>query len=182
MMDSLSQTVVKFVPRCPIDNKSTLIQVMAWRQTGYKPLPEPMLTHFTDKYMLHWGRWVKNLKLVDIFLWCIYLLPALLRKILVENPSKRATISVISKHQWFNKSFANKSKFVEAMASIFNMSFGLKCNLANLLVLWKRMDYYLPRADSRFAPSQWETALLCNDVSHWLGANLESALPIFIDC
>ena len=25
-------------------------------------------------------------------------------------------------------------------------------------------------------PSQWETPLLCNDVSHWLGANLESAL------
>ena len=32
------------------------------------------------------------------------------------------------------------------------------------------------RADSRFAPSQWETALLCNAVSHWLGTNLESAL------
>ena len=32
------------------------------------------------------------------------------------------------------------------------------------------------RADSRFAPSQWETAFLCNDVYHWLGANLESAL------
>ena len=32
------------------------------------------------------------------------------------------------------------------------------------------------RADSRYAPSQWETVLLCNDVSHWLGANLESAL------
>ena len=35
------------------------------------------------------------------------------------------------------------------------------------------------RADSRFAPSQWETALRCNyhdDVSHWLGASLESAL------
>ena len=29
------------------------------------------------------------------------------------------------------------------------------------------------RDDSRFAPSQWETALLCNDVSHWLGASLE---------
>ena len=26
-----------------------------------------------------------------------------------------------------------------------------------------------------FASSQWETALLCNDVSHWLGASLESA-------
>ena len=32
------------------------------------------------------------------------------------------------------------------------------------------------RADSRFAPSQWEMALLCTDVSHWLSTNLESAL------
>ena len=35
------------------------------------------------------------------------------------------------------------------------------------------------RADSRFAPGQWEAALLCNDVSHWLDANLESALKRF---
>ena len=35
----------------------------------------------------------------------------------------------------------------------------------------------LLRADSRLAPSQWETALQSNAVSHWLGANLESALP-----
>ena len=34
------------------------------------------------------------------------------------------------------------------------------------------------RADSRFAPSQWETALPCNDVSHWLVASLESALGL----
>ena len=27
------------------------------------------------------------------------------------------------------------------------------------------------KADSRFAPSQWETALLCNGVYHWLGAS-----------
>ena len=32
------------------------------------------------------------------------------------------------------------------------------------------------RADSRVAPSQWDTALLCNDVSHWLDENLEPAL------
>ena len=36
------------------------------------------------------------------------------------------------------------------------------------------------RADSRFAPSQWETALLCNNVSHWLGASLESALEVVV--
>ena len=34
----------------------------------------------------------------------------------------------------------------------------------------------ITRADSRFAPSQWATALLYNDVSHWLGASLEAAL------
>ena len=36
--------------------------------------------------------------------------------------------------------------------------------------------YDVSRADSRFAPSQWETSLQSNAVSHWLGANLESAL------
>ena len=30
-------------------------------------------------------------------------------------------------------------------------------------------------ADSSLAPSQWETSLQSNAVSHWLGANLESA-------
>ena len=33
-------------------------------------------------------------------------------------------------------------------------------------------------ADSRLARSQWKTALLCNYVSHWLGASLESALLV----
>ena len=34
------------------------------------------------------------------------------------------------------------------------------------------------RADSRLAPSHLEMALLCNEVSHWLGASLESALGV----
>ena len=34
---------LKFVPKGPIDNKSSLVQVMAWRRTGDEPLPEPML-------------------------------------------------------------------------------------------------------------------------------------------
>ena len=34
--------------------------------------------------------------------------------------------------------------------------------------------------DSRLAPSQWETSLQSNAVSHWLGANLESARKISI--
>ena len=43
----------KFVPESLIDNKSALIQVMAWRRTGGKPLPKPMLSPFIDAYMRH---------------------------------------------------------------------------------------------------------------------------------
>ena len=38
------QISLKFVPRSPIDNKPALVQVMAWRRTGDKPLPETMVT------------------------------------------------------------------------------------------------------------------------------------------
>ena len=47
------QISLKFVPKCPIHKKSALVQVMAWRRTGDKPLPEPMLTQFTGAYMQH---------------------------------------------------------------------------------------------------------------------------------
>ena len=47
------QISLKLVPRSPIDNKPALVQVMAWRRTGDKPLPEPMMTQFTDAYMRH---------------------------------------------------------------------------------------------------------------------------------
>ena len=42
-------------PLSPIDNIPALVQVMAWRRTDAKPLPEPMLAQFTDAYMQHQG-------------------------------------------------------------------------------------------------------------------------------
>ena len=35
---------LKFVPKGPIDNKWALVQVMAWRRSGDKPLSEPMVS------------------------------------------------------------------------------------------------------------------------------------------
>ena len=37
----------------PIDNKQALVQVMAWRRTGDKPLPEALVACFTEAYMRH---------------------------------------------------------------------------------------------------------------------------------
>ena len=46
---------IQILPKCvvygvygPIDNKSALAQVKAWRRTGDKPLPGSMATYFTD--------------------------------------------------------------------------------------------------------------------------------------
>ena len=44
---------LKCVLRSTINIKPALVQVMAWRRAGDKPLPEPMLTQFTDAYMRH---------------------------------------------------------------------------------------------------------------------------------
>ena len=51
----LIEIALKFVPRSPINNQPILVQVMAWRRTGDKPLLEQMLTQFTDAHMSHLG-------------------------------------------------------------------------------------------------------------------------------
>ena len=44
---------LKFVPKGPINNIPALVQIMAWRRPGAKPLSEPMMASFTDAYMRH---------------------------------------------------------------------------------------------------------------------------------
>ena len=45
---------LKFVPKGPINNNPALVQIMAWRWSGDKPLCEPMtVSYFTDAYMRH---------------------------------------------------------------------------------------------------------------------------------
>ena len=52
----LIQISLQFVPNGPINNIPALVQIMAWRLPGDKPLSEPMLTQFTDAYMRHQER------------------------------------------------------------------------------------------------------------------------------
>ena len=47
------QISLKYVSKSRIDNKPALVQVMAWRRIGDKPLSEPTLIQFTDAYMQH---------------------------------------------------------------------------------------------------------------------------------
>ena len=44
----LFQSLLKFVPKGPIDNKSSLVQEIVWCLTGDKPLSEPMVIKIYD--------------------------------------------------------------------------------------------------------------------------------------
>ena len=46
---------LKFIPKGQIDNNQALVEIMAWRRKGNKPLSEPMLIRLTDAYMQHKG-------------------------------------------------------------------------------------------------------------------------------
>ena len=44
---------LKFVPKGPINNIPAFVQIMVWRQSGDKPLSEPMMVLFNEAYMRH---------------------------------------------------------------------------------------------------------------------------------
>ena len=44
---------LKFVPKGPINNIPALVQIMAWRRPGNKPLSEPMLVSLLTHIMRH---------------------------------------------------------------------------------------------------------------------------------
>ena len=46
---------MKCVPNGPINNIPALVQIMAWRRPGDKPLSGPMRARFTEAYMRHYG-------------------------------------------------------------------------------------------------------------------------------
>ena len=50
---------MKFVPKVPINNIPELVQIMAWRHPGDKPLSEPMMVSLTAHICVTRPQWVK---------------------------------------------------------------------------------------------------------------------------
>ena len=51
---------LKFVPRGPINNIPTLVQIMAWRRPGDKPLSETMMARLPTHICVARPQWVKD--------------------------------------------------------------------------------------------------------------------------
>ena len=49
---------LKFVPKCPITNIPALVQIMAWRRPGDKPLSEPMMVRLPTHICVTRPQWV----------------------------------------------------------------------------------------------------------------------------
>ena len=50
---------LKFVPKGPINNIPALVQIMAWRRRGDKPLSEPMMTSLSTHICVTRPQWVR---------------------------------------------------------------------------------------------------------------------------
>ena len=50
---------LKFVPKGRINNMPALVQIMAWRGPGDKPLSEPMMVSLPTHICVTWPQWVK---------------------------------------------------------------------------------------------------------------------------
>ena len=59
---------LKFVPKGRINNNSALVQIMAWRRSGAKPLSEPMMVSLLTHICITLPQWVKiNDNLLSIY-------------------------------------------------------------------------------------------------------------------
>ena len=50
---------LKFVPKGPINNNPVLVQIMAWRRSGNKPLSEPVMVSLLTHICVTRPQWVK---------------------------------------------------------------------------------------------------------------------------
>ena len=56
---------LKFVPQGPINNITALVQIMAWRRPGDKPLSEPMMVRLPTHICVTRPQWVKEWRYIS---------------------------------------------------------------------------------------------------------------------
>ena len=62
----LIEISLKFVPKGPIKNIPALVQMMAWRRPGNKPLSEPMMVRLPTHIFVIRPQWVNGNKEYEI--------------------------------------------------------------------------------------------------------------------
>ena len=92
---------LKFVPKGPINNIPALVQIMAWRPSGDKPLSEPMMVSLPTHICVIRPQWVKGtfrLTLLSGIYACIYGI--------LSNGQCQSPLLLLDTHHTFNVSSA----------------------------------------------------------------------------
>ena len=65
---------LKYVPKGPINNIPALVQIMAWRRSGDKPLSEPMMVDLPTHICVIWPQWVDIFSVINLIIakFCAY--------------------------------------------------------------------------------------------------------------
>ena len=112
---------LKFVPKGPINNIPSLVQVMAWRRPGDKPLSEPMMVSLLKHICVARPQWVKD-KTVS---------PCLGKMVLVLRQGPSFEEHLICPH---GQSYCEISNISHTKSQNFNVSrLILQLSLPNLL-------------------------------------------------
>ena len=85
---------LKFVPKVPINNIPALVQIMAWRGSGDKPLSEAMMASLLMHICLTWTQWVKVI--VDNWYYSTYSLPNALAQNIVTKSTASCPFTMYS--------------------------------------------------------------------------------------
>ena len=83
---------LKFVPKGPIDNIPALVQIMAWRRPGDKPLSEPMMVRLPTHICVTRPQWVKKRPKWYVVIWTFFMV------ILFQIKINMSTLPIFPQH------------------------------------------------------------------------------------
>ena len=114
---------LKFVPKGPINNIPTLVQIMAWRRSGDKPLSEPMMVSLLTHICITLPQWVKIIALWpgDAICFIVELVNIGSDNGLLPDGTKPLPEPIMTNHQWGLVAFTWGQFHRECSRSILDM-------------------------------------------------------------
>ena len=114
---------LKFVPKGPINNIPALVQIMAWRRSGDKPLSETMMVSLPTHICITRPQWViqltvgwqiKSEALTDWPRWCGSKFESIIFRYYVMNSTLGARYEISLR--WMPQQLTNQPTLVQVMA------------------------------------------------------------------
>ena len=151
---------LKFVPKGPINNNPALVQIMAWRRSGDKPLSEPMMVILLTHICVTRPQWVNNgtpiYGILNSYAVCLFFLPFKQRTDLLIHETEE--------YGWLPHSLTLKflSYFFQNVISFSNVV-PYKCStcisvcwvlilIGNRVISNRKETSYLPLLNAGFEP------------------------------